>query len=382
VFATALAAFFLAWLTARFSLSGVTFERTCTPPRLFPGDEADLVVTLTNRKLLPLAWLSIVDPILFSVVRATRDLGELLRFSGGVEVLDNRGHALVNRAAVGPFQTLERTYRVKAIARGVYNLGPACVTTGDPFGVYTKETQMGGKTTITVYPRVYDPGAVDFPFREAMGELIARRALYDDPTLIAGSREYRYGDPLHHIHWKATARTGEVQVRLMDPSTTAQIMIVLNVNTFQHVHQGVDLDRMEASIEVAASVALWALARDFPVGLRSNGVIAGSDHSARLAPSASPRQSLAVLDQLARLAFSGQLSAESMLLDEADRLASGCSILFVTPMVTPQLTAVLTSRKLSGRVSVLYCGRHAAPVVRGVPITLVLPPTEASRAAS
>ena len=43
----------------------------------------------------------------------------------------------------------------------------------------------------------------------------------EDPIRIAGARDYRPGDPLKRMHWKATARTGELQVRLVDPSTTA-----------------------------------------------------------------------------------------------------------------------------------------------------------------
>lgn len=382
VFATALLAMSIAWFTAHVALTGVRYERTIDPPRLFPGDGAELVVRLSNKKLLPLAWVAVEDPIRFSVVRSTTNLDDLLEFSGGIEVQENLGHALINRAAIGPFQTLVRTYRLVAHQRGVYTLGPATLRTGDPFGVYPKEAEMGGRVTVTVYPRIYGPGEIDFPFREALGDLVARRALADDPTLIAGSREYRPGDPLRHMHWKATARTGEMQVRLTDPSTTAQIMLVLNLNTFQHVWQGVDLERMESAIEVAASIAVWTLEHDFPVGLRSNGVIPGTDLSPRLAPSASPQQTTAVLHSLARLAFSGQISAEALLLDEADRLSAGGSILFVTPVITPQLAGILTSRKLKGRASVVYCGRHAAPVVRGVPITLVTPPGEVHRAVS
>jgi uncharacterized protein (DUF58 family) len=212
-----------------------------------------------------------------------------------------------------------------------------------------------------------------------LGNLVARRSLYEDPTLIAGSREYRYGDPLNRMHWKATARTGDLQVRLFDPTTTGQIMLVVNLNTFQRVWQGVDLERMESAIEAAASIGLWALERDFAVGLRTNGIIAGTDLSPRLAPSANPQQSTALLDQLARLAFSGQLTAETLLVDEANRLAAGASILFITPVINPELVDILTSRKIRGRVSVVYCGRHAAPVIRGVPITLLGPPAEVKR---
>jgi uncharacterized protein (DUF58 family) len=379
---TALAALGIARLTGRWALAGVTVHTTLGPDRLFPGDVAELTIEVDNRKPLPLAWLSLTAPIRHGLVRPGKDVFDHVTASGGFDLLDNLGYALIIRTAIGPFQRLTRTYQLTAHRRGVYSLGPARVEAGDPFGIFRRDAELAKRTEIIVYPRIYDPAAIGIPFRETMGQASAPRALLEDPILLAGSREYRPGDPLHRMHWKATARTGELQVRTADPSTTAQILVVLNLNTFQHVWQGVDLDRMEATIEVAASVALWLLDRDFPVGVRSNGIVPGLENTPRLAPSANPRQPALLLEHLARLAFSGRFTAEAVLEEEAHRLPIGATILFVTPIITPSLIAALSSPRLSGRVSVVYCGRFAAPVVRGVPIHLVVPPREIDRAAS
>jgi hypothetical protein len=61
-------------------------------------------------------------------------------------------------------------------------------------------------------------------------------------------------------------------------------------------------------------------------------------------------------------------------MDESRRLTAGTSLIFVTSIVTPEIIQVLSSRRLMGRTSVVYCGRFAAPVVRGVPIYLATPP--------
>jgi uncharacterized protein (DUF58 family) len=382
VFGTALLAIGIAWLTGRLALTGVSYDRTLLPGRLFPGDGAELRIRIRNQKLLPLSWMSINDPVQFNVIRATQDLSDLLRFSGGIEVSESLGHSLVNDLAIGPFGEVERTYALTAVQRGVYTLGPAEIETGDLFGVFRHKANLGERLEVIVYPRIFRPEEIGLPFRESLGEVVARRSLYDDPTLIAGSREYRRGDPLRRVHWKATARTGELQVRFNDTSTTAKLMIVLNLNTFQHIWQGVELERMESSIDVAASLALWALQKRFVVGLRSNGVVAGAEETPRIAPSAHPKQETHLLEHLARLSFSGRYSPEEILQDETRRLAEGSSLIFVTPVITPPLIALLTSRRLVGRVSVVYCGRFAAPVVRGVPIHLVAPPSVATRAVS
>jgi uncharacterized protein (DUF58 family) len=375
VAATALLALGIAWFYGRYSLSGLSYERTLTPSRLFPGDEATLTIRLNNHKLLPLAWLSISDPIQLRLMRAGDTIDDLLRFSGGVEMLENLGYALVNQVALAPYQSVNRSYTVQGIRRGTFTFGPAELEAGDPFGMFTRRARMGDRQEVVVFPNVFSPDEIGLPFREALGDASTRRSLVEDPIRIAGAREYRPDDPLRRMHWKATARTGQLQVRIVDPSTTAQIIVVLNLNTFQYVWQGVDLDRMESTIDVAASAAIWALRKGFSVGLRSNGIVPGTEMTPRLAPSASPQQPTLLLEHLARLAFSGRYSAEYVLHDESLHLASASTVLFVTSIITPEIIEVLTSRKLVGRVAVVYCGRFAAPVVRGVPIYLATPPS-------
>lgn len=385
VAATALLALGLAWFSAHHALRHIEYERIMTPNRLFPDDEAELIIRFKNDKFLPLAWLRIMDPIQYGMVRGDRSFDDLLAFSGGVEVQDALQPALVNRAAVGPYQELRRTYRIRAVRRGVYKIGPTTMDSGDPFGIFRHTTTIPGRTEVLVYPTIYGPGEIGLPFRQVMGALPARHALFQDPALLAGSRDYRPGDPLRRMHWKATARTGDLQVRVSDPSTTAQLQIILNLNTLQHVWQGVDLERMEAVISVAGSIAVWGLDRDFAVGLRSNGIITQGEHAAdatRVAPSANARQATILLEHLARISFAGSFTAAEILLDESRRLGPARSIVFVTAVLSPDLIAVLTSRKLAGRVSVVYCGRHAAPMVHGLPVYLAAPPTESSRAVS
>lgn len=384
VAATALLALGLAWFSGHQALRHVEYERILAPDRLFPDDEAELIIRFKNDKFLPLAWLRITDPIQYGMVRGNRSYDELLTFSGGIEVQEALQPALVNHAAVGPYQELRRTYRVKALQRGVYKIGPTTMDSGDPFGIFRHTLTVPGRSEILVYPTLYGPEDIGLPFRQVMGELLARHALFEDPTLLAGSREYRPGDPLRHMHWKATARTGDLQVRVSDPSTTAQLQIVLNLNTFQHVWQGVDLERMEAAISVAGSIALWALERDFAVGLRSNGIITQGEHAAdamRVAPSANARQATVLLEYLARISYAGGFTGAHILLDETRRLGAARSIIFVTAVLSPDLITVLTGRQLAGRVSVVYCGRHAAPLVRGLPVYLAIP-TERTRAVS
>jgi uncharacterized protein (DUF58 family) len=69
-------------------------------------------------------------------VRSTAGLQDRILISGDIRQLDGHTHALINQAAIGPFQSIVRTYRIKGLRRGVYRLGPAEVVSGDPFGIF------------------------------------------------------------------------------------------------------------------------------------------------------------------------------------------------------------------------------------------------------
>ncbi|HZU13767.1 MAG TPA: DUF58 domain-containing protein [Chloroflexota bacterium] len=373
VAATALLSIGLARLTAGSGLSGLTYTQELIPSRLFPGDEAELVVRLENRKLLPLGWLHVVDTIHFRSVRNDHRLADVLGFSGGVERTGTNQFSLVIDAALGPYGSLTRRYRIKALRRGVYTLGPATASSGDPFGMFQTEGTLGEPLEIVVYPNVYTPGEPGMPFRDAMGELIPQRALLEDPTLLAGSREYRPGDPLHKMHWKATARSGELQVRVCDPSTTANLLILLNINTYDYLWEGINVERMEAAIDAAASLAVWGLEKGYAVGLNANGSAMGQEGWTRILPSAHLSQTAAILDRLARISAASRYPAQDLLSDESLRLDARTSVLFVTPVISPPTIPILTGRRLRDRVAIVYVGDVAPPAVPGVPIHHLFP---------
>jgi len=365
VAAAGLLAVGLSRLSAQYALHGVTYRRRLEPRQLFAGDKGTFAVRLVNAKLLPLAWITAVDPIHFAALSGQTS-NVMLRFSAGMEAGDGGEEALVNRTALAPFQALERTYEVEAIHRGVYTFGPVTIRSGDPFGFFPRERQLGKREEFVVYPRLYAPEEIGFPFHEAIGETLARQVLVEDPTLIAGARPYQPGDPLRRIHWKATAHTNELQVRVADASTTAQIMLLLNLATSRHVWEGIDPERLEVAISLTGTIVAWALERDLAVGLHSNGVVAGSDATPRISPSANPHQLTIVLEQLARITFAGRRSIESMVTEEARRLGPRGTLIVVTPYLSAEMAVALTSRTLANRVSVVYCGKSAAPVIPGL----------------
>jgi uncharacterized protein (DUF58 family) len=171
-----------------------------------------------------------------------------------------------------------------------------------PFGFLRceRECEPG---EVVVLPR---PGAADadglrrWVLRQAGASGRARKVLRrvtTDQAEVRGVRPYRPGDPIRSIHWRTTARRGELMVREYDSAPSPELVLVVEP-WLPEKPTPADRDRLEAALSLATTVALaWRRAFDSPVTVVTLG--AGSEVSPVLATAASEE---AVRDALAPLA--------------------------------------------------------------------------------
>src|SRR5262249_54767701 len=135
------------------------------------------------------------------------------------------------------------------------------------------------------------------PPKDPLGDRRVRDFLFDDPVRIAGVREYLPGDNPRRVDWKATARSGTLQVRLHEPTTTYRLLIALNLNTRgPHWSLRFDPDVVEHSIVVAASIANWAVDAGYQVGLVGNAHVVQGGGLLRVRTSRDPDQLTHILE--------------------------------------------------------------------------------------
>jgi hypothetical protein len=113
------------------------------------------------------------------------------------------------------------------------------------------------------------------PPRHPFGERATPRRLLEDPLRVAGVREYVRGDDPRRIHWKASARAGELRSKIYEPSSQYRLLMLLDINSYPEPWMGLDPEIQELSIAAAASLALWALDRGYAVGLIANSLMMG-----------------------------------------------------------------------------------------------------------
>ncbi|MBX6341227.1 MAG: DUF58 domain-containing protein, partial [Thermomicrobiaceae bacterium] len=267
------------------------------------------------------------------------------------------------------FERVSWTFRIECPERGAFSVGPASLRAGDLFGFYSRRLPLEGQAQVVVYPRVVPLEDLGLPPRHPFGETRVPQHLLTDPSRTVGVREYRPEDSFRFIHWKATARMQEVQVKVFEPTVTVQLGIFLNLDTFERYWEGVDYERAESAIVAAASLAAYGLEQRQLVGIYANGVLHGSDQALRIHPGRGPDQLAAILDGLAKLTPLAVTSFPRLLAQEARRFPWGSTVVVVSALMTGSLASVLADLLAAGhRVVLLRVGAYEVPPLAGLTV--------------
>ena len=334
----------LAWWWTRASLKGVTFERKLGERRAFPGEVVDLTLRIANEKLLPLGWLAVEDR--WSLALPLQD-GEI--FASPTGQMGFFRTAL----AVRWFERVSRRYHLRCTRRGFYPFGPVRLRSGDIWGLFRQESVDGHLDWLIVYPQVLPLEALGFPPKEPLGETKATWRIFEDPSRAVGIRDLRPEDGFRRIHWKASARRQELQVKVFEPTTSRNLVIFLNVATFTRHWEGTKPLLLEKAIAVAASMASHGVEDRYLVGLMANGSIPHSDQPIKVLPSRRPDQLARILEALAAVTSFTTSTIEGLILAESPRLPWGATLVVVTPLVTEDLLSALVRLHDVGRRLVL-----------------------------
>ncbi len=347
-------------LWGRWALRRMSYERVLSTPRALVGDEITLTLRIANRKLLGLPSLTIDDVVPAPLEFVSQQL---------------LPHTLLNTkllrhwTTLRPYEAVSWNIAVRCQKRGLYTFGPAQLTATDAFGLVTRELEIEGRTQLLVYPELAAIPNLRLRAQHPVGELRAPRQLLTDPSRVVGVRDYRRDDPLKTVHWGATARRGELQSKVFEPTTSLDVAIVLNLDTFEHYWEGVRYDQIEYMIGVAAAVASQSAQQGLGFGLYTNSAPADQKELVHIAPSRSPIQLALVLEVLAKLVPYAITPFPQVLRRLGTSLAWGSTVVLISAVPSEALqSALLRLRKQRGRIIWLYAGDDRAPRVPGIEI--------------
>jgi hypothetical protein len=341
---TILVGFAQALVYRRWALRKIGYRRYFSTRACFEGEEVQLVEVISNRKLLPIPWLR-----LESLMHAN------LQFFGQTNLAINSGQIFQNHRSLFslmPYTQITRRHRVLCKKRGCYDLQTATMTCGDLLGLAASFTtyQFHNETRLLVYPKPIPIEDVPLPSHSWQGDVTVRRWIVDDPFLIAGVREYRYGDPMNAINWKASARGNKLQVHKRDYTADHRIMIVLNFEIDEKMWSAVtNPERIEKGITYAASIARYAIERGIDTGFACNGcTVDRPKEPVRVPPAGGSAHLTALYDTMAMLVIERSMDFSDFLETEIGNAATNTDYILITSYVSAKMEGQIERLKQNG----------------------------------
>ncbi|RLK12642.1 uncharacterized protein (DUF58 family) [Micromonospora sp. M71_S20] len=157
-------------------------------------------------------------------------------------------------------------YEVPTARRGVVPVGPLRVTRRDPLGLVALARPYGGTVPVWVHPRVHPLNAVPTGAGRSLDGRVDK--VPHGSITFDSLREYVVGDELRRVHWRTSARVGELMVRENVDTSLPRIVLLLDNRTAAHPQRldGV-AESFESACEAAASVLVAAYREGLPVVL-------------------------------------------------------------------------------------------------------------------
>lgn len=153
-------------------------------------------------------------------------------------------------------------FRIPTDRRGLITVGPAQTVQGDPFSLAGRSTFWTEELELYVHPRtVALPGRQTGFVHDLEGH--ASTHITSADMNFHALRPYVAGDDRRHVHWRSTARAGQLMVRQFEESRMSRVLVALDTGRSAYL----DEDEFELGVSCAASVALQTLYSESPLAL-------------------------------------------------------------------------------------------------------------------
>jgi uncharacterized protein (DUF58 family) len=172
---------------------------------------------------------------------------------------------------------------------------------------------------------------MEVPSYSPQGTLRHTLPLFEDPTQVFGKRGYTAGDSLRRIDWKASASTGQLQVKLFEPSIALETCVLLNLNAEDYYYRSRP-DTTELAIVIAASISNWIIGKKQMVGLMVNGhdPLTEDGKSQFVPPRKGKRHLMRLLETLARVELADNSGFVPLIQRQRYQLAWGTTLIVIT----------------------------------------------------
>lgn len=236
-------------------------------------------------------------------------------------------------------------YHLRALPRGRYVFSESRIEIRDPFGLEQRDVAVASPGALLVYPRVV---RLEHLFSESGAHALeGRRLMLRRPTGfdLHSVRDYVHGESLRKVHWRTTARRGQLMVKELEDAPRDEIAVLLDADA-----RAVAGDSFEVQVRAAASVLDAYVRRN-----RRAVLVVNSANRASLHVHSAVDDRTRALELLAGVEPDARAPLIALLADEASPVARALELVVVTGRVDAPLVDRLVQRSLAHRrASLVY----------------------------
>ncbi|TLS36407.1 DUF58 domain-containing protein [Pseudalkalibacillus caeni] len=279
--------------------------------RLYPGDKENMEIILNNKGRLPLfnsdMTLSLAEAV---IPEGLREIGQTRLYTSYQFPIQIGGND-------------SRAYQIPITAnkRGVTRVRNIGLSLQDLFGLGTANLTYAPFyfTELIVYPTPVEVKGIEELIQHGQGTHSYRHSLFDNLTSPAGAREYVSSDSFNRIHWKATARSQQLQTKVYEKAIDLRWTFVLNVGAQRGNAPVYMTEKIEDYLSQMAFMCEYAVKHNIPFEIYINTRAAGRIPFLHLELGEGKEQLSKALELLARVNDSSNLIKMTRMLNYLDR---------------------------------------------------------------
>ncbi|WP_294345517.1 DUF58 domain-containing protein [uncultured Clostridium sp.] len=244
------------YIYKRYCFEKLTSDIKFKDTAIFQGEESEIVETISNKKIIPIWWIS----IRFSI-------SAYLNFNK--ENVKDNGNIVYRKDifSIKPYEKLEKHYTFKGERRGCYEINEYSLKTSNFFVEYNFVENIKKHIEMYVYPRVIPELEFDLRLSNLIGEIEVEHDIIEDPFKLRSVREYSTLDSIKKVNWTATAKTGDLKVNEYEYTMGSEITVFLNVERYNSWDSE---DLVEEGINIANTLGIRCGEKGISLRLISN----------------------------------------------------------------------------------------------------------------
>lgn len=237
---------------------------------------------------------------------------------------------------LGSHKAFNAEFDIPTDRRSVIAVGPAQSIQGDPFGLAGRSAVWTEALELYVHPKTVSlPGRQAGFIHDLEGH--ASSKLTNSDMSFHALREYVPGDDRRHVHWKSSARVGNLMVRQFEETRQSRVCVAIDVAEASYATQ----DEFELAISVGASVVLQSFREGNPLALVT---------TAELIPALSAMRTLDEMCRIESVSVGGPVDLVEVVLDNE---AAASVVVWITGGRISQRTMYKVSSRFDADIRVV-----------------------------